>query len=67
MQQEGEKTVQKTVPRRTVDFAGPFVAWLEVGAAFLVQQPGTSSHFVAFQRIYHACLRVNLSANQVEV
>lgn len=30
MQQEGEKTVQKTVPRRTVDFTGPYITWFEV-------------------------------------
>ncbi|PRW56172.1 flowering time control FY-like isoform X1 [Chlorella sorokiniana] len=29
MQQEGEKTVQKSVPRRTVDFTGLYVTWFE--------------------------------------
>ena len=32
LQQEGEKTVQQTVARRTVDYAGPYVTWFEVGA-----------------------------------
>ncbi len=27
---EGEKTVQKSVARRTVDFTGPYIQWLEV-------------------------------------
>lgn len=31
LQQEGEKTVQKTVARRTIDYAGPYVTWFEVG------------------------------------
>lgn len=30
LQQEGEKTVQKSVPRRTVDFTGPYITWFEV-------------------------------------
>lgn len=30
MQQEGEKAVQKSVPRRTVDYGGPYVTWFEV-------------------------------------
>ena len=31
LQQEGEKTVQKTVARRTVDLTGPYVEWMQVG------------------------------------
>ena len=30
VEQEGEKTHQKTVARRTVDYAGPYVTWFEV-------------------------------------
>lgn len=30
LQQEGEKSVQKSVARRTVDFAAPYVTWFEV-------------------------------------
>lgn len=30
LQQEGEKSVQKTVARRTVDYTGPYVEWFEV-------------------------------------
>ena len=33
LQQEGEKTVQKSVPRRTVDFIGPYVTWFEASLA----------------------------------
>lgn len=27
---EGEKAVQKSVARRTVDFTGPYLSWIEV-------------------------------------
>lgn len=27
---EGEKTIQKSVARRTVDITGPYVRWLQV-------------------------------------
>lgn len=30
LQQEGEKTVQKTVARRTVDYVAPYITWFEV-------------------------------------
>ena len=30
-QQEGEKAVQASVARRTVDYAAPYVLWLQVG------------------------------------
>jgi hypothetical protein len=30
LQQEGEKTLQKTVARRTVDYSAPYITWFEV-------------------------------------
>ena len=27
---EGEKTVQKAISRRTIDFTGPYLSWIEV-------------------------------------
>ncbi len=31
LQQEGEKSVQASVARRTIDYAGPYISWFEVG------------------------------------
>ena len=38
LQQEGEKAVQKTVDRRTVDYAAPYVTWFKVGGAITLSQ-----------------------------
>jgi hypothetical protein len=38
LQQEGEKAVQKTVDRRTVDYAAPYVTWFEVGGRSLFRR-----------------------------
>lgn len=40
LQQEGEKTAQKSVARRTVDFTAPYITWFEVGAGLLRGREG---------------------------
>jgi len=37
LQQEGEKLVQKTVARRTVDYTAPYITWFEVSLQLKVR------------------------------